>query len=78
MNHYPLVCDPALLDGAEARVRAFPHLSYGWAIKFADVPMKHAAPAGARLTRQMQQADRLEYLQHRNRTQHARRGGRRD
>lgn len=73
MNNYPLVCDPALLENAEARVRAFPHLSYGWAIRYADRPMKHAM----KITRDMYKDARLEMLQHRSRTQHARRGVRR-
>lgn len=37
MTHYPLVCDPALLAGAESRLGFCPWLDYGWAIRNANV-----------------------------------------
>jgi len=38
--HFPIVCPPALLAGAEARINAVPHLGYDWAIRYADRPLK--------------------------------------
>ena len=37
--HFPIVCDPERIAGAEDRARKFPHLDYTWAIKYALTPI---------------------------------------
>jgi hypothetical protein len=39
-KNFPLVCPAELLNGAEARINAVPHLGYDWAIRYADRPLK--------------------------------------
>ncbi len=70
----PLVCAPEALAGAETRVALFPHLGYTWAIRNALAPITIAV---THTSSQRDQGRALEYLNHRNRTQHGRRGTRR-